>query len=162
MVTKNKTLIFLVDEDLQFLCSLSIFLKQSITDIEIRKFDRSEDCLKEIFARPDLVILDSFLIGEDHNYENSILRKISSQSPSTFTIIVSAYEKREMRNKSCHTGSHLYVPKDTAVFDDCLQIIKEITNKKNSEKTFLDRYYKIVTSFLQILLVFWSLLFFAF
>lgn len=97
MKNKNKTLLFLVDDDALFLKSLEIEFTQG-EGTSVKTFATGEQCLESITQKPDAVILDYQLNSIDDRSINGLetLDRIKIANPLIPVIILSSQNKIEV------------------------------------------------------------------
>lgn len=97
MKNKNKTLLFLVDDDALFLKSLEIEFTQG-EGTSVKTFATGEQCLENITQKPDAVILDYQLNSIDDRSINGLetLDRIKIANPLIPVIILSSQNKIEV------------------------------------------------------------------
>ncbi|MBK5279981.1 MAG: response regulator, partial [Bacteroidia bacterium] len=100
MNTKDKIMLFLVDDDAVFLKSLEIeFLQHG--DFSIDTFSTGELCLENLSQNPDVIILDYHLDGIDTNAMNGVetLDRIKAFNPDIPVVMLSSQDKIEVAIK---------------------------------------------------------------
>jgi two-component system OmpR family response regulator len=138
MKIENKIKIFLVDDDAVFLKSLEIeFLEQS--NFVIQTFNTGEDCLKNLYSNPDIIILDYQLDGIDKHAMNGIetldkLNEIKSEIP---VIMLSSQDKIDVAINCMHHKAFDYVVKSETAFVRIQKIITSIFQFKKIEKELI-------------------------
>src|SRR5438552_2865427 len=112
--TKKETVIpiFIVDDDKSYLYSLGFHLKKDIK-CKIYCYETGEDCLKNIYLNPSIIILDYFLNSENKNAINGleVLKKIKKLKPETYVVMLSGQETLQIATNSLKSGAFTYVIK---------------------------------------------------
>ena len=134
MSLKNKTKIFLVDDDV-VLKSLEIEFRQ-FEDFHIETFESGELCLKSMSSNPDIIILDYQLDGTDKTAMNGIktLDKVREHNPEIPVIMLSSQDKIEVAVDCMHHKAFDYVVKSETAFLRIQKIITAIFHNRKIEK----------------------------
>jgi two-component system OmpR family response regulator len=143
MKTKDKLLIFLVDDDSVFLKLMEIEFLQH-PDYEIETYATGELCINNISHHPDVVILDYLLDGIEKNAMNGIqtLDKIKESDPTIPVVILSSQDKIEVAVDCMHHKAFDYVVKSETAFMRIKKIIAAIIRYRKLEKElswYMDR-----------------------
>jgi two-component system OmpR family response regulator len=133
---KEKTKLFLVDDDALFLKSLEIEFKQR-ADLEIYTFPTGEDCVENLWQNPNVIILDYHLDGIDKQAMNGIdtLDEIKAYNPNIPVVILSSQDKIEVAVECMHHKAFDYVVKSETAFVRLEKILETILQFKKMEKT---------------------------
>jgi DNA-binding NarL/FixJ family response regulator len=126
--------VFLVDDDRLFLRSLSHYLQQSVSHLEIREFYSGEECLESLHLNPQLIILD-YQLSEKPGHRNglSILKSIRNRSPRSRTIILSSSKDMKLRKALLGNAALAFIPKNESAFELCHQAIVALRSSLVSE-----------------------------
>lgn len=143
MKTKDKTKVFLVDDDSVFLKLMEIEFLQ-LPDYEIETYLTGELCVKNLAHRPDVIILDYLLDGIDKNAMNGIqtLDKIKEFDPTFPVVMLSSQDKIEVAINCMHHKAFDYVVKSETAFMRLKKIINTIIRYRKMEKElswYMDR-----------------------
>jgi two-component system OmpR family response regulator len=125
-MNKDKTRIFLVDDDTVFLKALEIdFLQYS--NYEIRTFISGENCLKNMHEKPQIIILDYHLDGINKDAMNGLntLDKIKDYDENIQVIMLSSQDSIDVAVSCMHHLAYDYVVKSETAF---FRIQKNIVN----------------------------------
>ncbi|HAR19894.1 MAG TPA: response regulator [Cytophagales bacterium] len=133
---KEKTKLFLVDDDALFLKSLEINFKER-ADLEISTFPTGEDCVENLWHNPDVIILDYHLDGIEKQAMNGIetLDEIKAYNPNIPVVILSSQDKIEVAVDCMHHKAFDYVVKSETAFVRLEKILETILQYKKMEKT---------------------------
>ena len=150
--------VFLVDDDNMFLKSLEHHLHQKLKPyVNIKAFVTGESFLKNLDMKPDIVVLDYYLNGQDQNAMNGmqVLEEIKLKNPETTVIMVSGQEKIQVAIDSIRNGAFDYVVKNENVFLRAQKVIKNAikTVKLSEELKFSKRYAWIMVTFIAVILI---------
>jgi two-component system OmpR family response regulator len=120
--------VFLVDDDKMFLSSLKNTLTQQFrSGLEVSTFTNGEECLKEIEANPDIVVLDYYL-NDDKNPNAmdgmEVLKKIKETSQDSMVIMLSGQDKLQVALDSIKNGAYEYITKSESSFVRIQNLIK--------------------------------------
>ncbi len=132
---KNKTKLFLVDDDALLLKLLEVEFLQH-TDFEVETYATGELCIENLAHKPDVVILDYFLDGIDKTAMNGIktLDKIKAFDVNIPVVILSSQDKIEVAIDCMHHQAFDYVVKSETAFVRLRQIIDNIFRYQKLEK----------------------------
>jgi len=133
---KNKVFkVFLVDDDAVFLKLLEIEFMELAT-FEVSAFHTGEQCLKQLDANPDIIILDYLLDGVDKTAINGIetLDKIKAYNPDIPVVMLSSQDKIEVAVECMHHRALDYVVKSETAFLRLQKIITVLSNYQKMEK----------------------------
>lgn len=142
-MNKNKISLFLVDDDAVFLKSLEIeFLQQ--TDFEIKTFSTGEICIKNLFQKPSIIILDYHLDGIEKHAMTGIdtLDKIKQFNKDIPVIMLSSQDKIEVAVNCMHHLAYDYIVKSETAFMRLQKNIKHILAQQKTElevKWYMER-----------------------
>ena len=143
IMNKNKTKLFLVDDDAVFLKLLEIqFMEQA--DYDIETFAAGELCIDGLSRHPDVIILDYHLDGVDPDAINGIdtLDNINAFNPDIPVIMLSSQDKIDVAINCMHHKATDYVVKSETAFLRLKKIITTIlaTQKLEEQLTwYMDR-----------------------
>lgn len=127
--------VFIVDDDLIYLKSLENSLEESsYYKSELRTFLTGEECIKNLYLQPDVVILDYYLNSIDANAMNGLktLAKIKEVDPKIKVIMLSGQESPEVAANSIKNGAMEYFVKNDTVFVKIKNVIKNIVHNKET------------------------------
>lgn len=110
--------IFLVDDNKMFARMMYDHLSSN-PQYQVSIFYTGEECLKNLFRSPDLIILDYNLNDESKEAKNGleILSEIKKKVPSSRVIFVSGQERYGVALESISKGAEQYIMKDDKAFD---------------------------------------------
>lgn len=130
-----KRKIFLVDDDALYLKLLEIEFNE-LGGFEIITFSSGEQCLENLFQKPDLIVLDYFLNGVNKNALNGIeiLNKIKAIDTHIPVVILSAQDKIEVAIKCMHHAAFDYVVKSETAFIRLQKIITSLMEVNKLKK----------------------------
>jgi two-component system, OmpR family, response regulator len=135
MIKKNKSLLFLVDDDALFLKTLQISLGDN-PDFSIMTFATGELCLESISLNPDVIILDYFLNGINKNAMNGIeaLDKINSVNPLIPVIMLSSQDKIDVAIECMKHRAFDYIVKSETSSIRLQKVIDYIIHNQETEE----------------------------
>lgn len=135
MTKKNKSLLFLVDDDALFLKSLEIDLANN-PDFTIMTFATGELCVKSISLNPDVIVLDYFLNSIDKNAMNGIeaLDKINSVNPLLPVIMLSSQDKIDVAIDCMKHRAFDYIVKSETSSIRLQKVIAYIIHNQETEE----------------------------
>ncbi|RKE81219.1 response regulator [Chryseobacterium sp. AG363] len=127
METNNQNLkLFIVDDD--SFCSnvYQQYLKNHHYE-DITSFNCGEDCLDELYQKPDIIFLD-------HNMEDlngfEVLKKIKRFDPNIYVIMVSGQENIDTAVNALKYGAFDYLTKNINVCEKMVKTIEKILKIK--------------------------------
>jgi DNA-binding NarL/FixJ family response regulator len=123
----NNRLIFIVDDDEMYSEMLLTHLSPNPRNTII-KYATGEDCLKNIYNDPDIVILDYYLnmVHKDAANGMQILQQIKKNNSNIKVIMLSSQEQYGVALRTISKGAEQYVVKDEGAFKNIDAIIKEL------------------------------------
>ena len=123
----NKKLIFVVDDNVMFAEMLSDHLSKNPAH-DVKVFNTGEECLKNLYQEPDLIILDFYLNDIYKNAANGleILEEIRKNKRFPKVIMLSSQERYAVAAQTISKGALQYVIKDDDAFHNINKILKEI------------------------------------
>ena len=123
MKTANPKIV-IVEDDRFFANLIQQHLEHSnYTDIVV--FHQGEDCIMQLYKRPDLIILDHQL-GDTNGID--ILRNIKSVNPNIPVIFLSAQEEMKVAVNALKYGAYDYIEKNENAFIRLDTMIKRIVD----------------------------------
>lgn len=125
---KNRQLkIFLVEDDQIVLHAIGHQLYKQ-QDCKVHCFSSGQECLENMYLKPDLVILDYFLFTHGREEMNGleVLKKIKSIRPETMVVMLSAQKNLAIAVSSLKEGAHTYLIKNGQTFSQLLDIIQDL------------------------------------
>jgi two-component system OmpR family response regulator len=124
----NNPLIFLVDDDLMFLKSMKQYIHRFFQNSSIITFSSGEECLNNLFMKPDIILLDYMLDGVHPNAMNGvkILDKVKETEPETSVILFSAQDHIDVAVNTMKHGAFDYIVKNDHIFVRVQNAIKNV------------------------------------
>jgi DNA-binding NtrC family response regulator len=131
----NKVKIFLVDDDAMFLRLLEEEFHNN-GEFDIETYATGELCVKNLFNKPDVIVLDYLLNGIYKHAMNGMqtLDKIKLFNSATPVIMLSAQDKIDVAIDCMHHNATDYVVKSETSFLRLQKIITNIFRLKKIEK----------------------------
>ncbi|MCD4683534.1 MAG: response regulator [Bacteroidales bacterium] len=119
--------IFIVDDNEMF----AEMLKDRLTNnpsYRISVFNTGEECIKNLYLNPDLIILDYFLNDVFKEAANGleILGEIKRHNDQIHVIMLSSQEKYTVAAQTISKGAEQYVVKDDDAFYNIGKILRDI------------------------------------
>ncbi len=100
--------IFILDDDVWYSELLEYNLSAN-PDYEIQKFHSAQDCLSNLYQRPNVITLDYSLPDKNGG---EVLKKIKEQSPDTQVVVISGQEDVATAVDLLKKGAYDYIVKD--------------------------------------------------
>jgi len=122
--------IFVVDDDVSYLCLLGFHLKKS-TNCKIYCYPTGEECIENLKIKPSIIILDYFLNSNKKNALNglSVLKKIKKLNPTIPIIMLSGQKKLTIATNSLKSGAYSYIIKDKSAISSLIHIVNVLHHK---------------------------------
>lgn len=119
--------IFIVDDNEMFAEMLKDHLSNN-PGYRISVFNTGEDCVKNLYLNPDLIILDYFLndVYKEAATGLEILEEIKKHDSKVHVIMLSSQEKYTVAAQTISKGAEQYVIKDDDAFKNVSKIIQDI------------------------------------
>ena len=119
--------IFIVDDNEMFAQMLNDHLSEN-PEFSVSVFKTGEDCLKNLFQNPDLIILDYYLNDESKDAADGleILSEIKEHNEKIHVIMLSGQEHYGIALQTIAKGAAQYVIKDDHAFEKISEYLKEL------------------------------------
>lgn len=119
--------IFIVDDNEMFAQMLKDHLSNN-PNYRISIFNTGEDCVKNLYLNPDLIVLDYFLndVYKDAATGLEILEEIKKLNNKVHVIMLSSQEKYTVAAQTISKGAEQYVVKDDDAFKNVSKILLDI------------------------------------
>lgn len=123
---KEKTKIFIVDDEPLLSEMLTDYLMGQNPGLIIKSFPTGEACLKNLYEDPDAIILDYYLNSREKDALNGIdiLKEIKRQKKSLPVIMLSSQERYSIATQTIMYGAVHYVIKGKDAFNEIYELIK--------------------------------------
>jgi DNA-binding NarL/FixJ family response regulator len=123
----SKKNIFVVDDSEMFSSMLKDHLSQNLA-YNVSVFNTGEECLKNLYQNPHIIILDFYLNDVSKEAANglAILEEIKKQKSQAHVIMLSSQERYVIAAKTISKGAEQYVIKDDHAFVNIDKILREI------------------------------------
>ncbi|MFL5764066.1 MAG: response regulator [Bacteroidia bacterium] len=138
MPDHHSILIFLVDDNELYLRTLEAQFRMN-PDITVKVFLSGEDCVRSLGQKPDIIVLDYFLNGEDEDAMDGFntLVKIKEKSPGTNVIMLTSHESTDVAVNCLKYGAFDYIVKNEKTFFKLKQAIKKAFSIYSVEKELI-------------------------
>lgn len=126
--TPQQHTIFIVEDNEAYSKLLEEFLKLKFPEIHsIKKFATGEDCLKESFQIPTVIIMDHLLNKNQPDAATglTILKKMKIANPNLNIILLSAQSEIEVVSKTIANYGAIYIPKNEEAFNKIEEQVKQ-------------------------------------
>lgn len=119
--------IFIVDDNEMFNSMVREHLSENPA-LRISSFGTGEECLKNLYQNPDLIILDYNLNDIHKEAANGleILEEIKKHKSPAHVIMLSSQERYSIAAQTISRGAEQYVIKDDSAFDNIDRILADI------------------------------------
>jgi two-component system, OmpR family, response regulator len=119
--------IFIVDDDAMLTEAIKDWLTRKVPH-HVSTFYTGEECLKHLYEKPDVIVLDYYLnsVSKDAANGIEILRAIKKYDPAIHVIILSGQEHYGVAAQTIQKGAENYITKDENAFEKIASLINEI------------------------------------
>jgi len=123
---KEKTKIFIVDDEPLLSEMLTDYLKDQNPGLIIKSFPTGEACLKNLHENPDTIVLDYYLNSREKDALNGIdiLKEIKKRNKALPVIMLSSQKSYSIATKTIMYGAVHYVIKGQDAFNEIYELIK--------------------------------------
>lgn len=123
----NKPKVFIVDDEPLLSEMLTDYLLGHNPNLVIRSFLTGEACLKNLYEKPAIVILDYNLNSRERDAANGleILKEIKRKYKTTPVIMLSSQESYSKASQTIGYGAIHYVIKGQEAFEKIQKLIEE-------------------------------------
>jgi response regulator of citrate/malate metabolism len=120
-----RKLIFFVDDD-KMMLNLMEYTFKCREGFEIKSFFSGEQCIKNLYLNPELIVLDYYLGTDDANAMTGldILREVNKKNNKISVIILSREKDQETIAEFIKEGAMKYVIKDDYFIDTLIDTIE--------------------------------------
>lgn len=126
-VREEEITIFIVDEEESSLAALGYRLKKEnpFRNYKVHCFSSGEECIKHFHLKPDLIIMDQYLVCADDGSlcGTSLIRKIRKLNSEIPLVIVSGKRKPHFNIEGENDDSWYYLVKDQTAYDSVRKIL---------------------------------------
>lgn len=124
----SKKNIFVVDDNEMFSNMLNDHLSQNLA-YNVSMFSTGEECLKNLYLNPDIIILDFYLndVHKEAADGLEILTEIKKQKSPAHVIMLSSQERYVIAAQTISKGAEQYVIKDDNAFENIDKILADIS-----------------------------------
>ncbi len=119
--------IFIVDDDKMFAEMLKDYLTKNPA-YKISVFNSGEECLKNLFQNPEVIILDYYLNDSSKEAADGleILSEIKKHNEKIHVIMLSGQEHYGIALQTIAKGAEQYVIKDDQAFEKISKYLKDL------------------------------------
>ena len=124
----KKTLIFIVEDDIEYSSALEQYLLQKFPEkTDVKSFPTGELCLLNLHLNPDFIILDDVLNSVYPNAQEGfdILQQIKIKHPDTTILLLSSQKNIHVAFRTMKEFESIYIYKDEAAFENIKNSIDE-------------------------------------
>jgi len=121
-----KKLIFFVDDD-KMMLNLMEYTFKCREGYEVKSYFSGEDCIKNIYLNPSLIVMDYYMGGHGDNSLSGLdtLKQIREKGKSTPVIILSREKSEDTIAEFIKYGAQKYVVKDDYFIDTLIETIEK-------------------------------------
>lgn len=130
MVEEKHKHIFIVDDNEMYSAMLSYTLSKD-TIYKFVSFKSGEECIKNLYLNPEIIILDYGLMGMD-GYDT--LLKIKKQNPRIHVVILTGQDDEQLKYKLLMAGADDFCLKQGQGETQLIEKIENILNKVEQER----------------------------
>ena len=120
--------IFIVDDDKMFATMVKDHLNSAWPNLKISVFHTGEECKKNLFRNPDVIILDYYLntVFKDAADGLEILSEIKKHNEHIHVIMLSSQARYGIALQTISKGAEQYVIKDEKAFKKIDEALKDM------------------------------------
>ncbi len=119
-------LVFFVDDDKMILNLLEYTFK-SRQGLRVKTFFSGEECLKNLYMNPDLVVLDHVFQSEKSRMNGiETLKRLKKLNKKIRVIILSKHNDESLISEYLKNGATKYIPKENFFIDELIESIEGI------------------------------------
>ena len=120
--------IFVVDDEAFARETVKDHLVKKFPDADVQTYETGEDALKNLYRKPDLVVLDYYLDLNDPTAENGaeILKKIRSIMPKLPVVLFSGQDNPAVAADTVRHGAYDYIVKNDSAHHRLELIVSRI------------------------------------
>lgn len=130
MKTIQKPLVFIVEDNEAYAEMIRFQVHKRNYNTIV--YHTGEDCLRNLYQIPDIIILD-YMLGSMDGLE--VLKQVKSINPDIQVIFLSSQEDLNVGINSLKYGAYDYVIKEGASFDSLILALTKITRLKSMLET---------------------------
>ncbi len=117
-------LVFFVDDD-KLILNLLEYTFKSRGGIQVKTFFSGEDCLEQIYLKPDLVVVDHMFTGAEGQMDGlHVVRRIREIDPDITILVLSGQEDKSIIVDFIRSGAKQYISKDDYFIDTLIETIE--------------------------------------
>lgn len=137
MKTYKKPYVFVVEDNEAYAQMIGFHLEQKRFQVEI--FNSGEECLKNLFRNPDIIVLD-YMLGTMDGID--VLKQVKAINPDIQVIFLSAQDDILVGINSLKYGAFDYVTKDDDAFLNVslaitkVLMLKSVVHTETKKTTF--------------------------
>jgi CheY-like chemotaxis protein len=124
----KEKVVFIVDDDklIQHFLEYSFIGRENCS---VKVFSKAEDCLNNLDAAPDCIILDHYFLGKEERLMTGLeaLVRIRDVNKSVPVIILSNLNDKELIGKYLANGATNYVIKEGFFLNQLFDVFNELT-----------------------------------
>jgi DNA-binding NarL/FixJ family response regulator len=119
-------LIFFVDDEPMFI-NLMEYTFKCRTGYSVKTFNSGEACMESMHMKPDLVVVDFFLNGDDSQMTGmDLVKQIKKISPATLLVFLSGNDDEAVIKEAKDLGVEKYILKDGYFIDNLIECVSKI------------------------------------
>jgi DNA-binding NtrC family response regulator len=121
----RQKLIYIVDDDPMI--NMLVTRRLTSEGYLVKSFTYGEECLKELHAGPDVIILDYYFVRENEQVMNGmeVYTRIMELMPRNHVIILSGQENGEIVLELARRGIDDYIIKDHKLIDNLIVSVRK-------------------------------------
>lgn len=124
--TQKNYLIFFVDDD-KVILNLLEYTFKSRQGLQVQTFFSGEECLKNMYMKPDLVVMDYvFQEGEGHKSGMETLKKLKEIDNKLQIIVLSSRKDEKLISEFLTNGASRYIIKENFFIDELIEAIESM------------------------------------
>ena len=119
-------LVFFVDDDKMILNLLEYTFK-SRQGLRVKTFFSGEECLKNLYMNPDVVVIDHVFQSEKSRMSGiETLKRLKKLNKKIRVIILSKHKDESLISEYLKNGATKYIPKENFFIDELIESIDSV------------------------------------
>ena len=119
-------LLFFVDDEPMFI-NLMEYTFKCRSGYNVKTFYSGEECMENMYLKPDLVVVDFFLNSGDSQMTGmDLVKRIKEINPATFLVFLTGNDDDAVINEAKNLGVEKYILKDGYFIDNLIECVSKL------------------------------------
>jgi len=119
-------LLFFVDDEPMFI-NLMEYTFKCRSGYSVKTFYSGEECMENMYLKPDLVVVDFFLSSGDSQMTGmDLVKRIKEINPATFLVFLTGNDDDAVINEAKNLGVEKYILKDGYFIDNLIECVSKL------------------------------------